>query len=140
MAKKNAKKSKNVLSTILVLLFVALLGNHIYYQVTKNAEPAEEAGYVLKFEGGPIDELDVSEVYEEGMTWGELWNASFAARDGKDYYITSTRTFTLVEYNGEYTNGNDPNNYFIILLDGEYIDSASVVDFSITYTLTPMEY
>lgn len=142
MAKKNAKKTKNVLSTILVVLFVALLGNHIYYQVSKNVaeEPAEEAGYVLKFEGGIIDELDISDRYVEGMTWNDLiqtYPTESSDKELGNWYIIAGRVPTLSQYNGGMNFDTMKTNdiFYSIFSNGEEVKFDSVIDLSLTYTL-----
>ena len=85
------------------------------------------------------DEFDISEVYEEGMTWRELSiaikrleltesGAPIGTLDG--YQLEFTNTMSLVD--ADY-------NYYAITLDGNYILSNDVVDLSVTYTLTPIE-
>lgn len=124
------KKGKNIFVTILLIGLAALLGYYVVNGVMdhlpeKEETPAEE-GYVLHFEGGPIDELDISEYYEEGMKW-----SAFASVDSNTdpYCISVTGSINVLETN--------TMKYWTIQLDGENVSHDSVIDLGVTYTLIP---
>lgn len=123
-------KKKNVLSTILLVVLAAILGYYIWNNVAENLKAEEPAeAYVLKFEGGPIDELDISEYYVEDMTWGEL--LTIMSREPKEYTIMMARTFSL-----QHQLGDEEFEYYSISINGESLEYSTVIDFSATYTLT----
>lgn len=132
------KKEKNVLTTILLVVLAAILGYYIWNSVANNLKAEEPAeAYVLHFEDGPVEELDISELgYEEGMTWSEfIYESNYLARkpgSNVQYYITSTYTTSLAE---NIISEQGSQNYWILQLNGENIDSGSVMDLSQTYTL-----
>ena len=140
-SKNNVKKVKGVISKVvtacLLVVFAALLGNHVYNQVSKHLPTNDvEEGYVLHFEGGPIEELDISDIYVEGMTWSEfIYESNYLANKpgaNAEYYITTTYTTSLMK------NEQDSQSFWNLQLNGENIDVGSVMDLSQTYTLVAM--